>query len=93
VAVLKKTGNFLRGFSSNFVVEHAKRSAAAGLCFRIVTISSAVCNTNCPPFLNASFQTHIFPELKTGDFYTAELPNLQKGRTTAESNVECGLFQ
>jgi hypothetical protein len=56
-------------FHSSLIAECSTLSAATGLCFRIVTIPTAVCNTNCPAFVGANFQAFIFSELTTDDWH------------------------
>jgi hypothetical protein len=66
VSALKKNGNYfqtaLAGFRCNQVVERTARAAVAGLCYLIVTISTAVCNKSSPAFACANFQAGIFSE-------------------------------
>jgi hypothetical protein len=54
---------FLTGFSPAFLQlcrEAPCPVSPGGLCFQIVTILTAVCNTNSPAFVRAIFQADIF---------------------------------
>jgi hypothetical protein len=66
VTALKKNGNYfqtvLTRFHCNRVVGRTARPDDDGLCYRIVTISTAVCNKSSPAFACANFQAGIFSE-------------------------------
>jgi hypothetical protein len=69
VSALKKNGNYFRTalavFHCNPVAERTGHYAAAGLCFLIVTISTAVCNKSFTAFACENFQAGIFSEPAT----------------------------